>query len=167
MTSPRNALILCTGNSARSILGEALLNRLGEGRVVAFSAGSKPAGAVNPGALRLLAREGYDAAGFRSKNWAEFTGEEAPRIDIVLTVCGNAAGEACPVFPDTPARGHWGIADPVAVQGDQATIDRAFAETYELLRQRVEALLALPFETMPRGELQERLAGIGAMEGAA
>ena len=167
MTEKTNILVLCTGNSARSILGEALLNRLGQGRVAAFSAGSKPAGAVNPGALRLLARESYDVSGFRSKNWAEFTGEAAPRIDIVLTVCGNAAGEACPVFPGTPVRGHWGLADPAAVQDDESSIDRAFAETYELLRCRIEALLALPFESMPRAELQERVGEIGALEGAA
>ncbi len=162
-----NILVLCTGNSARSILGEALFNRMGQGRIAAFSAGSKPAGSVNPGALRLLAREGHDIGGLRSKSWTEFAGEAAPHIDIVLTVCGNAAGESCPVFPGTPARGHWGLADPAAVQGDEATVDRAFATTYQLLRNRIEALLLLPFETMPRAELEERLAEIGALEGAA
>ena len=162
-----NILVLCTGNSARSILGEALLNRIGDGRIAGFSAGSKPAGAVNPGALRLLEREGYDVAGLRSKSWSEFTTAAAPRIDILLTVCGNAAGEACPVFPGAAVRGHWGLADPAAVRGDEAEVDRAFAETYRLLSVRVAALLALPFETMPRIELQDRLAGIGAMAGAA
>lgn len=162
-----NILVLCTGNSARSILGEALFNRLGEGRIAAFSAGSKPAGAVNPGALRLLAREGYETAGYRSKNWADFTGPAAPEIDIVLTVCGNAAGEACPVFPGTPVRGHWGLADPAAVDGNEAEVDHAFMRTYALLRSRVEAMLALPFETMSRAALQDHLAVIGAMEGAA
>jgi arsenate reductase (thioredoxin) len=162
-----NILVLCTGNSARSILGEALFNRLGEGRVAAFSAGSRPAGAVNPGALRLLAREGYECDSFRSKNWAEFTGPVAPEIDIVLTVCGNAAGEACPVFPGTPVRGHWGLADPAAEEGSVADVDSAFERTYALLRSRIEALLALPFETMSRAALQEQLAVIGAMEGAA
>lgn len=165
--SKTNILVLCTGNSARSILGEGLFNRLGEGRIAAFSAGSKPAGAVNPGALRLLARESYETAGYGSKNWAEFTGPAAPEIDIVLTVCGNAAGEACPVFPGTPVRGHWGLADPAAVEGSETDVDRAFERTFALLRSRVEALLALPFETMPRADLQEQLAVIGAMEGAA
>ena len=160
-------LVLCTGNSARSILAEALLDRMGEGRIAAFSAGSRPAGRVHPGALRLLKREGYVTGRLRSKNWSEFSGEGAPAIDIVLTVCGNAAGEACPVFVGAAARGHWGLADPATATGDEAAIDRAFATTYELLRRRVEALLALPFETLPRGELQDRLATIGAMEGAA
>lgn len=159
-------LVLCTGNSARSILAEALLNRLGEGRVAAFSAGSRPTGQVHPGALRLLGREGHATGGLRSKSWSEFSGEGAPAIDIVLTVCGNAAGEACPVFAGTAARGHWPLADPAAATGDEAATERAFATTYELLRRRVEALLALPFESLPRGKLQDRLAVIGAMAGA-
>jgi len=165
--SKTNILVLCTGNSARSILGEALFNRLGADRVAAFSAGSKPAGVVNPGALQLLVRAGYQTGGLKSKNWAEFTAPTAPQIDIVLTVCGNAAGEACPVFPGTPVRGHWGLADPAAVVGSETDVDRAFAQTYALMRSRVEALLALPFETMSRAGLQDQLAVIGAMEGAA
>lgn len=160
-------LVLCTGNSARSVLGEALLNRQGEGRVTAFSAGSRPVGAVNPGALRLLAREGYAIDEFRSKSWSEFSAPGAPHIDLVITVCGNAAGEACPVFPGTPVRGHWGLADPAAVAGSESDIDRAFTETYRLLEARIAALLALPFETIPRAELERQLAKIGAMAGAA
>lgn len=163
----KTVLVLCTGNSARSILGEVLFNRLGGGRVRAFSAGSRPAGAVNPGALRLLRREGEDTAGLRSKSWSEFAGPDAPPIDIVITVCGSAAGEACPVFPGRAVRAHWGLADPAAVTGSEAAVDEAFARTWELLRQRVEAFLALPIGTMSDAELQRELSAIGAMEGAA
>ena len=160
-------LVLCTGNSARSILGEALFNRLGEGRIRAFSAGSRPAGRVHPGAARLLEREGYDAATFRSKSWEEFAGPEAPRIDVAITVCGSAAGEACPVFPGSPVRAHWGLADPAGVTGEEAAVDAAFAETWRLLKMRVEAFLALPLETLTAAELQRELAAIGQLEGAA
>lgn len=163
----KTMLVLCTGNSARSILAEVLLNRLGAGRVRAFSAGSRPAGAVNPGALRLLDREGVDAALLRSKSWGEFAGPDAPPIDVVITVCGSAAGEACPVFPGRAVRAHWGLEDPAAVSGSEADIDAAFARTWALLRERVEAFLSLPFETMGNDALQRALAGIGEMEGAA
>lgn len=167
MSEPRRILVLCTGNSARSILGEVLFNQLGGGRVRAFSAGSRPAGAVNPRAVRLLRREGFDVAGLRSKSWSEFAEPGAQPIDIVITVCGSAVGEACPAFPGRAVRAHWGLADPAAVTGDEAATDRAFARTWELLRQRVEAFLTLPFETMTDAELQEGLARIGKMEGAA
>lgn len=162
-----NILVLCTGNSARSILGEVILGRLGAGRVTAFSAGSQPKGAVHPGALRLLAARGIDAGGLHSKSWNTFTGPDAPQIDLVITVCGSAAGEACPIFPGTPLRAHWGLPDPAAVTGDDAEVDAAFAQTWDWLTMRAEAFLALPFETMERAELQARLAEIGAMEGAA
>lgn len=162
----KTVLVLCTGNSARSILAEVMFNRLGKGRVRAFSAGSRPVGAVHPAAIRLL-REEVDVAGLRSKSWHEFTGPEAPPVDIVITVCGNAAGEACPVFPGRATRGHWGLADPAAVSGGVAAEDKAFARTQALLRQRVEAFLALPFETMNEAELQEQLSRIGTMAGAA
>lgn len=162
-----NILVLCTGNSARSILGEVILNRLGAGRVTAFSAGSQPKGAVHPGALRLLAAKGIDASGLHSKSWNTFTGSDAPDIDLVITVCGSAAGEACPIFPGTPLRAHWGLPDPAAVAGDDAAVDAAFAQTWQWLTMRAEAFLALPFETMARDDLQARLAAIGAMEGAA
>lgn len=162
-----NILVLCTGNSARSILGEVILNRLGKGRVTAFSAGSQPKGAVHPGALRLLAARGIEPSGLHSKSWHVFTGPDAPMIDLVITVCGSAAGEACPVFPGTPLRAHWGLTDPAAVTGDDAAVDAAFAQTWEWLTLRAEAFLAMPFETMERAKLQARLADIGAMEGAA
>jgi arsenate reductase (thioredoxin) len=167
LNDPRTVLVLCTGNSARSILGEVLFNRLGNGRVRAFSAGSKPAGAVNPGAVRLLGREGEDTKGLRSKSWSEFAGPDAPPIDIVITVCGNAAGEACPLFPGRAVRAHWGLADPAAATGGEAAQDEAFARTWGLLRKRIEAFLALPFETMSDAELQQELNAIGTMEGAA
>ena len=166
-TGGLNILVLCTGNSARSILGEALIARKGAGRVRAFSAGSQPKGVPHPGALRLLAREGYDVAAFRSKSWDEFAVPGAPRIDIAITVCGNAAGEACPLFIGAPVRAHWGLPDPADVAGDDAAVDAAFAETWRLLDMRVRAMLALPLETMSAAERRAALNSIGAMEGAA
>jgi arsenate reductase len=160
-------LVLCTGNSARSILGEALIGRLGEGRLRAFSAGSQPKGAPHPAALRLLAAERFDTSAFRSKSWDEFAVPDAPRIDIAITVCGNAAGEACPLFIGAPVRAHWGLADPADVDGGEAAEDAAFAETWRLLEMRVSAMLALPLETMDTGALRDALNPIGQMEGAA
>ncbi len=161
------ALILCTGNSARSILGEAILAEKGAGRVAAYSAGSKPKGVPHPGAIRLLARKGIDPSAFRSKSWDEFTGAGAPRIDLAITVCGNAAGESCPVFLGAPLKSHWGLPDPADIQGDDAVVDSAFEETWRLLDMRVAALLALPFERMERDAFKAALAEIGTMEGAA
>lgn len=160
-------LVLCTGNSARSILGEALLARLGAARLRAYSAGSKPKGVPHPGALRALARRGIDPAPFRSKSWNEFTGAGAPRIDIAITVCGNAAQEACPVFMGAPVKGHWGLPDPADVVGSEAEVDAAFEATWQALEQRVSALLAAPFEAMAPRELAGLLARIGHLEGAA
>lgn len=162
-----NILILCTGNSARSILGEAILAAKGAGRICAFSAGSKPKGTVHPAALRLLANKGIDPARFRSKSWDEFTGQAAPRIDLAITVCGNAAGEACPVFMGAPLKAHWGLPDPAGITGSEASVDAAFEHTWHLLDKRVSALLALPFETMTADAFKAALAGIGAMDGAA
>lgn len=159
-------MILCTGNSARSILGEAMLATRGAGRITAYSAGSKPKGVPHPGALRLLARKGIDPSGFRSKSWDEFAGASAPRIDLAITVCGNAAGETCPIFIGAPLKAHWGLPDPADVQGDEAAVDAAFAETWRLLDMRVSALLALPFETMARDAFTSALTHIGALEGA-
>lgn len=163
----RNVLVLCTGNSARSILAEVLFNSLGEGRVRAFSAGSKPVGAVNPGAIRLLQREGIATSCLRSKSWNEFAVPGAPAIDIVITVCGSAAGESCPAFPGKAVRAHWGLADPAGVRGGVAAEDAAFEHTWVLLCQRVEEFLALPFESLSDAELQRELSAIGQMEGAA
>jgi arsenate reductase (thioredoxin) len=165
--TPFTVLVLCTGNSARSILGEALFNHLGQGRVQAFSAGSKPKGVPHPGALRLLARRGIDTAAFRSKSWDEFTAPDAPRIDLAITVCGNAAGEACPVFLGSPLRAHWGLPDPADVTGTEAEVDAAFEETWRLLEMRVRAFLALDWATLGTPALQAALADIGALEGAA
>ena len=165
--SAKHVLVLCTGNSARSILAAALLNRLGKGGIKAFSAGSKPTGTVHPAALRTLLRHGHDVTGLRSKSWNEFVDPGAPPIDIVITVCGNAAGETCPAFPGRAIRAHWGLNDPAAISGDEAAEDEAFEQTYELLRRRTEAFLALPIATMAPADLAEELAAIGAMEGAA
>jgi arsenate reductase (thioredoxin) len=169
--TPFTILVLCTGNSARSILGEALFNHLGErpgrGGVRAFSAGSKPKGVPHSGALRLLARRGIDITTFRSKSWNEFTGPGAPQIDLAITVCGNAAGEACPVFLGSPLKAHWGLPDPADVSGTEAEVDVAFEETWRLLEMRVKAFLALDRSAMDMRQLQLALAEIGAMEGAA
>ncbi len=162
-----SVLVLCTGNSARSILGEALFNRRGQGRLTAYSAGSKPKGVPHPGALRLLATKGIDPAAFRSKSWLEFTGPDAPEIDLAITVCGNAADEACPVFPGTPLRAHWGLPDPADVTGSEAAVDAAFAETWRLLELRVAAFLALDLAALDRNQAQAALAEIGNLEGAA
>ena len=165
--TPLSILVLCTGNSARSILGEAIFNQLAPGRVKAFSAGSKPKGVPHPGAQRLLARRGIDTSAFRSKSWLEFSGTNALHIDLVITVCANAAGEACPVFPGTPLRAHWGLPDPADEAGGEAAEDAAFEDTWRWLSMRAEALLALPFESMDRAELTKALAEFGQMEGAA
>lgn len=167
MTQIRTVLMLCTGNSARSILGEALFNQLGAGRIRAFSAGSKPKGAPHPGALRLMTTKGITAAAFRSKSWTEFTGPAAPDIDLVITVCGNAAGEACPIFPGTPLRAHWGLPDPADMIGSEAEVDAAFAETWRLLDQQIRAFFALDLAALDRAATQRAIAVIGTMPGAA
>lgn len=165
--TPFTVLVLCTGNSARSILGEALFNHLGQGRVRAFSAGSKPKGVPHPGALRMLSRRGIDTSAFRSKSWDEFTAPGAPAIDLAITVCGNAAGEACPVFMGSPLKAHWGLPDPADVTGSEAEVDAAFEETWRLLEMRVRAFLKLDRKAMDARQLQAALADIGVMEGAA
>jgi arsenate reductase (thioredoxin) len=162
-----HVLVLCTGNSARSILGEALFNHYGSGRVRAFSAGSKPKGVPHPGALRCLSRMGIDTASFRSKSWDEFASPDAPRIDLAITVCGNAAGEQCPVFAGAPLRAHWGLPDPADVVGDDAAVDAAFEATRAQLTERIVAFLALDFEHMHRDSMKAELARIGALPGAA
>jgi arsenate reductase len=155
---PLNVLVLCTGNSCRSILGEALINRLGAGRFRAFSAGSHPTGRVNPNALATLARHGLPTEGYASKSWDAL--EDTP-IDILITVCDSAAGEACPVYLGSAVRGHWGLPDPAHVTGSPETIEAAFEATYTALEKRIRRLLALPVETMSRSELAEALDLIG------
>ena len=142
MTKPvRNVLFLCTGNSARSILSESLLNRLGDGRFRAFSAGSKPVGRVNPGALELLQRRSYPTKELRSKSWDEFADPGAPEMDYVITVCNNAAGETCPVWPGHPATEHWDIEDPAGVGASDVERRAAFEEAYAVLEKRIEKFL--------------------------
>lgn len=151
-SSPIRILVLCTGNSARSILGEALFNHLGNGRIEAFSAGSQPTGKVNPMALETLAKHGISVPEPRSKSWDEFAISGAPKIDLIFTVCASAAGEACPIWPGHPANAHWGIDDPAHVEPLEAK-RVAFEIAYQLLRQRVEALLKLPLERMTTAEI--------------
>jgi arsenate reductase len=166
---PYNALFLCTGNSARSILAEALLNRVAKGKFVAYSAGSDPKGQVNPHALTLLRRLGYPIEGLRSKSWNEFSAAGAPHLDFVFTVCDNAASEVCPVWPGQPMTAHWGIPDPAAVEGDAQTIDAAFRDAYLTLQRRIELFANLPVKSLDRMALKKRLDDIGreATAGAA
>ena len=158
---PYQVLFLCTGNSARSILGEALLNAMGGGRFKAWSAGSHPAGRVNPFAIELLARNRISTEGLRSKSWDEFAAPGAPALDFVFTVCDSAAAEACPVWPGQPMSAHWGIPDPAAVEGDEETKRRAFLEAYVILQRRISLLVSLPLRSLDRLSLQKRLAEIG------
>ena len=164
MNKPRTVLFLCTGNSARSILAEALLNRMGEGRFIAHSAGSQPKGEPHPMALKVLRGHGFETAGLRSKSWHEFAGPDAPPIDLVITVCDNAAGESCPVWPGHPVAAHWGIEDPAAVEGDRQAL--AFERALHYLRNRILLLLALPLDSIDELALRARLREIGASEGA-
>jgi arsenate reductase len=154
-------LVLCTGNSARSILGEVLFNALGKGRFIAHSAGSKPAGQVNPFALELLQQQGRSIAGLRSKSWDEFTASSAPEIDFIFTVCDNAAGETCPIWPGKPATAHWGIPDPAAAAGDDTAKRAAFRKASEQLARRIQLFMSLPIEKLDKLTLKEKLAEIG------
>lgn len=160
-TRPLNVLILCTGNSARSILAEAILNQDGAGRFRASSAGSHPKGVVHPQALRLLEKLGHPIEGLRSKSWDEFAGPDAPQVDFVITVCDNAAGEVCPIWPGKPVTAHWGIPDPAAAEGTEAEVGLAFAEAYKQLRRRIGLFLALPIETLSQQALKSRMREIG------
>lgn len=155
-----NALFLCAGNSARSILGEAILNSLGRGRFHAFSAGIHPAGRVNPFTLELLAKNHLPTEGQRSKSWDEFATSGAPALDFVFTVCDSAAAEICPDWPGQPISAHWGISDPAAVEGDKETKSRAFLEAYVLLHRRISLLVNLPLRSLDRSSLQTKLAEI-------
>ena len=156
-----NVLFLCTGNSARSIMAEAILNEEGKGRFHAYSAGSFPKGAVNPLALAELEKAGLPAAGLRSKSWDEFAKPGAPALDFVFTVCDNAANEVCPVWPGQPMTAHWGVPDPVAVQGAPAEIERAFRDAFMILDRRISLLLCLPLSSLDRLAIQKEIDRIG------
>ena len=160
-----NILVLCTGNSARSILAESLFNRLGAKRGIrAFSAGSRPTGKVNPAAITLLKEKGYPVEHLRSKSWEEFARPDAPGMDLVITVCDSAASEPCPVWPGAPMQVHWGISDPAAVTEPEEAVRAAFEQAYERLRHRVEAFLSLLDAQLPQDEFRRRVAAIGKME---
>jgi len=159
-----NVLVLCTGNSARSILGEVLFNLLGKGKFIAHSAGSKPVGQVNPFALELLQQQGHSIAGLRSKSWDEFAAPGAPEIDFIFTVCDNAAGEACPIWPGRPATAHWGIPDPAHVEGGDEARRAAFRKAYEQLARRIQLFMNLPIESLDKLALKEKLAEIGRIQ---
>ncbi len=162
---PYNVLFLCTGNSARSIMSEAILQRMSGDKFHAFSAGSHPKGEVNPHAIALLRRFNYKTDGFRSKSWDEFAAPDAPPLDFVFTVCDNAAGEVCPIWPGQPMTAHWGVPDPGAViDGPPAEIAAAFADAYGRLQNRIAIFVNLPFESLDRLSLQRRLNAIGAAE---
>jgi arsenate reductase len=156
-----NVLFLCTGNSARSILAEALLNHVGHGRFRAFSAGSFPTGRVNPHAVKLLEQMGIPAEGARSKSWDEFAAPGAPDIDFVITVCDNAAGEVCPAWPGHPITAHWGVEDPAAEEGTEPEIAGAFRRAFDVLEHRVKALTGLPAASLDGPGMQRRFAEIG------
>lgn len=158
---PYNVLFLCTGNSARSILAEAIMNRLGNGRFKGWSAGSFPKGEVHPLALALLEKSGHATAGLRSKSWDEFSAPGAPQMDFVFTVCDNAANEVCPIWPGHPMTAHWGLPDPAAVEGSEAERQLAFAETYRMLGNRIGIFVNLPLRSLDELSLQARLAEIG------
>ena len=159
--TPVGILFLCTGNSARSIIAEAIANREGQGRFKAYSAGSQPKGEVHPNTIELLKRMNYDTSFARSKDWEEFTAPDAPRLDFIFTVCDNAANEACPVWPGQPLTAHWGVPDPAAATGTDAEIHLAFANTYRMLSNRISIFASLPLTGLDRPALQKRLDDIG------
>jgi arsenate reductase (thioredoxin) len=162
---PYNVLFLCTGNSARSIIAEAVLNRDGRGQFRAFSAGSQPKGQVHPYALDLLRKLNYDVRGLRSKSWSDFAAPDAPRLDFVFTVCDNAAAEACPVWPSQPMTAHWGVPDPAAATGNEAEVRLAFADAMRMLTNRITIFVSLPMKSLDRLTLQKRLDSIGKAAG--
>jgi len=158
---PYNVLFLCTHNSARSIIAESVMNRLGRGRFKAFSAGSQPRGQVHPFALDLLANLGHDVSGLRSKSWEEFSGPGASPLDFVFTVCDNAANEVCPVWPGQPMTAHWGVPDPSLAEGSETERRLAFADTMRMLSQRIGIFMSLPLRSLDKMSLQNRLREIG------
>jgi arsenate reductase len=161
-----NVLFLCTGNSARSILGEAILNHVGQGRFHAYSAGSTPKGTVHPMTLETLAKVGIPVDGLRSKAWDEFAVSGAPKMDFIFTVCDNAAGETCPIWPGRPMMAHWGIADPAAAIGPEFKQRAAFEDALHFLRNRIGVFINLPLASINRMALNSKLEGIGAMDGS-
>ena len=164
-----NVLFLCTGNSARSIMAEAIINRIGQGKFRGFSAGSMPRGEVHPRALALLQRLNYRTEGLRSKSWEEFfraANPQAPELDFVFTVCDNAAGEVCPIWPGQPMTAHWGIPDPAAATGSEAEVALAFADAYRFLENRIGLFISLPMDSLDRLTLQRRLDAIGKSSAA-
>ena len=163
---PFNVLFLCTGNSARSIMAEAILNKLGAGKFHAYSAGSQPRGQVHPETIRLLQGLGYDTSDFRSKSWNEFAKPGAPPLDFAFTVCDNAADETCPVWPGQPMTAHWGVPDPAEAKGNPAEIALAFKNAYRMLHQRIGIFTALPVRSLDSLTLQSKLHEIGRMQGA-
>jgi arsenate reductase len=163
---PYNVLFLCTGNSARSIIGEAILNKVGAGNFRAYSAGSHPKGQVHPETLTLLKSLGYDVTDLRSKSWLEFTEWNAPKFDFVFTVCDSAGSETCPIWPGKPVSAHWGVPDPADAEGSPAEVSLAFKDTYRLLNQRIGIFTTLPLRSLDRLSLQGKLREIGQMEGS-
>jgi protein-tyrosine-phosphatase len=164
---PLKVLFLCTGNSARSIMAECILNRLGLGKFRAFSAGSHPAGKVNPLALAILRKSNYDVSQLRSKSWHEFARPDAPKLDFVFTVCDDAANEVCPIWPGQPMTAHWGLPDPAKAQGTEAERMLAFADTMRMLNQRIGIFVSLPFDKLSKLALQTELDAIGNSKAAA
>jgi arsenate reductase (thioredoxin) len=158
---PYNVLFLCTGNSARSIMAEAILNRAGRGKFRAFSAGSQPKGQVHPYTLDLLKKLNYDVTRLRSKNWKEFSGPDAPKLDFVFTVCDNAAQETCPVWPGQPMTAHWGVPDPAVATGNEAEVRLAFADALRMLTNRINIFVSLPLRSLDQLTLQRQLNSIG------
>lgn len=161
MQRPYNILVLCTGNSARSIMGEALFNTLGAGRFKAYSAGSHPTGRVNPYAIEQVRALGYAVEDLRSKSWDEFARPDAPQMDFIVTVCDKAAGEVCPLWPGQPVTAHWGFADPAAVEGTDEEKRAAFASTLRQIRTRVQLFISLPLETLDRMAIEDKMRAIG------
>jgi protein-tyrosine-phosphatase len=161
VAEPYNVLFLCTGNSARSVMAEAILNKVGAGKFRAFSAGSKPKGQVHPETIRLLQSLGHDISGVRSKSWHEFAKPGAPSLDFVFTVCDNAAGETCPIWPGQPMTAHWGVPDPAEAKGTEAEIALAFKDAYRMLHQRIGIFSALPIRSLDQLTLQKKLKEIG------
>ncbi len=161
MSDIRNVLFICTGNSARSVIAEGMLNAMGRGRFRAYSAGSHPKGAVHPLALRQLERMGIPIDGFRSKAWDEFAAPDAPRMDFVFTVCDQAAGEVCPVWPGQPMTAHWGMPDPAAVEGTEAVRDKAFVDAAATMKRRLELFMSLPIDKLERLAIQQQVRDIG------